>query len=189
MDGIAADARMVMQVDPTPIAGVYVLSAPAHHDDRGWFQRSYCQSSLMAAGLRFAPRQSSLSHNPQQHTLRGLHWQAGADSEQKIVRALVGVIWDLALDLRKDSPTYRRYFALELAAGLQGRALFVPRGVAHGFITLTPDCLVSYQVDRDYAPDAARGVRWDDAAFGIDWPVPPALIGARDAQWPDYSDD
>jgi dTDP-4-dehydrorhamnose 3,5-epimerase len=186
MDGSAADAIMVMQVTPTAIGGVFTLTAPAHHDDRGWFQRGFCQSSLAAAGISFAPRQTSLSHNPVQHTLRGLHWQQGDDAECKIVRCLTGAIWDVAVDLRRNSPTYLHHIGLRLDSGAQGSALLIPRGVAHGFITLTPDALVSYMVDQDYAAQSASGARWDDPAFGIAWPATPAVIGARDQNWPDY---
>ena len=176
-----------MQIHPTPLAGVYEIAFPAHADARGSFRRSWCADSFAAAGIRFTPVQASQSRNSARHTLRGMHWQAAPQGEQKLVRVSAGMIFDVALDLRPESPTFRRWHAVELDAEA-GRAFFLPRGVAHGFLTLTPGAVVDYLIDAPHAPEAARGVRWNDPAFGILWPAAPAVISDRDAQWPDFSD-
>lgn len=174
-----------MQLHPTPLPQVVRVESPAHTDIRGSFRRSWCADSFAAAGLDFVPRQASLSTNPHRHTLRGMHWQAAPAAEQKLVRCVAGAVWDVALDLRPDSPTFRRWHAEDLSAE-NGRALFLPRGVAHGFLSLTADAVVEYLIDAPFTPEAARGARWNDPAFGIDWPAQPALISDRDRDWPDF---
>lgn len=176
-----------MQIDPTPIAGVFVISAPAAQDMRGSFRRLWCRDSFARAGIMFSPVQSSLSFNHLRHTLRGLHWQAAPHAEQKLVRCIDGAVWDVAVDLRPDQPTYRHWHAERLDAS-EGRALFLPRGVAHGFLTLTDAAAVEYLIDHVHSPDSACGARWDDPAFGVDWPAAPAIISDRDLSWPDHAD-
>lgn len=178
-----------MQIKATPLGGVFRVSSAAHADARGHFARTWCASSFAGAGIDFTPLQSSLSYNTCAHTLRGMHWQAGDAAEQKLVRCVGGRIWDVALDLRAGSPTYLQWFGAYLSADLQGDeagALFLPRGVAHGFISLQAESVVEYLIDAPYDAQAARGVRWDDAAFGIAWPTRPVVISGRDAGWPDY---
>lgn len=175
-----------MRFAPTGIAGVVRVEAEPHADDRGLFARLHCPEEFAAAGFPFAPAQTSLSRNPTAGTLRGLHYQAAPHAEAKLVRVTRGRVFDVAVDLRPDSPTYRRWTAAELsAANLQG--LFVPEGVAHGFLTLEPDSDVLYQIAPGYRPGHETGVRWDDPAFAIDWPAPPRLISPRDAAYPDYA--
>ena len=174
-----------MRISPTALPQVMVVESPAHRDARGAFQRLWCADEFAAAGLDFIPHQASLSTNIAAHTLRGMHWQADPFGEQKLVSCVAGRVWDVALDLRPDSPAYLRWHAEELSAET-GRALFIPRGVAHGFLTLTPGAAVAYLIDSPHAPDAARGARWNDPAFGIDWPHAPAVISARDRDWPDH---
>lgn len=176
-----------MQIQPTPIAGVFEIESPAHTDTRGSFRRTWCAETFSAVGISFTPVQASQSRNTARHTLRGMHWQAAPQAEQKLVRVSAGAIFDVALDLRPGSPTFRRWHAMELDAAA-GKALFLPRGVAHGFLTLTEDAVVDYLIDAPHAPDAARGVCWNDPAFGILWPAAPAMISDRDAHWPDFSD-
>lgn len=115
-----------------------------------------------------------------------MHWQDGPHAEQKMVRCVAGAVWDVALDLRPDSPTYLRWHGEELSSE-KGNALFLPRGVAHGFLTLTPGAVVEYLIDTPHAPEAARGARWNDPAFAITWPHPPAVISDRDRDWPDHA--
>lgn len=177
-----------MELHPTPLPAVWRIESPAHQDRRGSFRRSWCAESFARAGLTFVPQQASLSTNLAPHTLRGMHWQAEPHGEQKLVRCVAGQIWDVALDLRPDSPTYLRWHAESLSAE-NGTALFLPRGVAHGFLTLTPDAVVEYLIDTPFAADAARGARWNDPAFAIGWPHPPAVISDRDRDWPDYAHD
>jgi dTDP-4-dehydrorhamnose 3,5-epimerase len=165
-----------MRFDPTPIAGVFAVSAEPHRDARGSFRRLWCRESFSRAGLEFLPVQSSLSTNHRRQTLRGLHWQAPPHEEQ---------VWDVAVDLRPDQPTYLHWHAERLDA--EGdRALFLPRGVAHGFLTLTDGAEVEYLIDTAHAPDGARGARWNDPAFAITWPSEPAVISDKDRSWPDH---
>lgn len=176
-----------MRLIPTPIPGVLQIESPEHTDERGGFRRAWCAASFAAAGVSFAPVQASLSTNPRALTLRGLHWQAGPHGETKLVRCVAGAIWDVAVDLRPDSPTFRVWHAARLDAA-SGLALLLPPGVAHGFLSLTDGAVVSYMIDTPHHPGAARGARWDDPALGIDWPAPPQVISDRDRTWPDLSD-
>lgn len=176
-----------MRLHLTRLPMVFEVESFAHEDARGSFRRSWCADSFARARIDFAPRQASLSANFAPHTLRGMHWQEGPHAEQKLVRCVAGAVWDVALDLRPDSPTYLRWHAEELSAE-KGNALFLPRGVAHGFLSLTADAVVEYLIDTPHAPEAARGARWNDPAFAIDWPHPPSVISDRDRDWPDFRD-
>ena len=172
-----------MRFTPTEIAGVVRVDAAPHRDDRGLFARIHCPEEFAAAGIPFAPAQNSLSRNPHLHTLRGLHYQPAPYAETKLVRVTRGRVFDVAVDLRPDSPTYRRWAGAELSAeNLAG--LFIPEGVAHGFLTLEPDTDVVYQIAPIFRPGHAAGVRWDDPAFGIAWPAAPALMSPADAAYP-----
>ncbi|HEY0650534.1 dTDP-4-dehydrorhamnose 3,5-epimerase [Phenylobacterium sp.] len=174
-----------MRFVPTGIAGVVRVEAEPQADDRGLFARLHCPEEFAAAGIPFAPVQTSVSRNPIGGTLRGLHYQAAPHAETKMVRVTRGRVFDVAVDLRADSPTHRRWTAAELSAeNLVG--LFIPEGVAHGFLTLEPDSDVLYQIAPGYRPGYEAGVRWDDPAFAIDWPARPQLISPRDAGYPDY---
>lgn len=170
----------------TPIAGVYVVQSEKAADARGYFTRLYCQKTFAAEKINFIPQQNSLSHNTKAGTLRGMHFQKKPADEQKLVTCLHGKIYDVVVDLRKDSPTYKKWFCAELSAE-NGLGLFIPRGLAHGFLALEDDSDVLYQIDGVYDVAAASGVRWDDPAFGIKWPRQPAVINDRDKAWPDYA--
>ena len=174
-----------MRFTPTEIAGVVRVEAEPHRDDRGLFARLHCPDEFAAAGIPFAPAQTSVSRNPHVHTLRGLHYQPAPNAETKLVRAVRGRVFDVAVDLRPASPTYRRWTAVELSAE-NLLALFIPEGVAHGFLTLEPDTDVIYQIAPAFRPGHEAGVRWDDPAFAIQWPAAPALISPRDAAYPDH---
>jgi dTDP-4-dehydrorhamnose 3,5-epimerase len=174
-----------MRFNLTRLPMVFEVESPAHADDRGSFRRTWCADMFAAARIDFAPRQASLSTNIAAHTLRGMHWQADPHGEQKLVRCVAGRVWDVALDLRPGSPGFLRWHGQELSAD-EGNALFLPCGVAHGFLTLTPGAVVEYLIDTPHAPDAARGARWNDPAFAIAWPAPPAVISDRDRNWPDF---
>lgn len=169
-----------MRIRPTRISGVAVLDYEVHADARGGFARTFCIDELAAAGLPFTVVQANLSTNIARHTLRGMHYQAPPHGEPKIVACTCGRILDVAVDMRPDSPTYRRWEAIELAPEL-GRALHIGEGMAHGFLTLEPDSHVTYLMGAPYVPGAARGLRWDDPAIGIDWPAAPEVISERDA--------
>ncbi|MET0271928.1 MAG: dTDP-4-dehydrorhamnose 3,5-epimerase family protein [Phenylobacterium sp.] len=174
-----------MRFAPTRIAGVVVVDIDAHADERGAFARLHCPDEFAAAGHPFVPAQTSLSRNPAAGTLRGLHHQPAPHAETKLVRAVRGRIFDVALDLRPDSATWRQWTAAELSAE-NGRALLIPPGVAHGFLTLEPDTDVLYQISPRFEPGHEAGVRWNDPAFGIQWPTAPALLSPRDASYPDH---
>ena len=174
-----------MRFAETAIPGVVLVDVEPHEDERGAFARLHCPEAFAAAGHPFAPVQTSLSRNPRAGTLRGLHYQPAPHAQVKLVRAVRGRIFDVALDLRPDSPTYRRWASAELSAD-NARALLIPDGVAHGFITLEPDTDVLYQISPAFQPGHEAGVRWDDPAFAIAWPAKPALISARDSGYPDH---
>jgi dTDP-4-dehydrorhamnose 3,5-epimerase len=174
-----------MRFTATAIAGVVVVDLEPRSDERGAFARLHCPQEFAAAGHPFAPVQTSLSRNPTMGALRGLHYQPAPHAEVKLVRCVRGRIYDVAVDLRPDSPTHRQWTAAELSAET-GRALLVPQGVAHGFLTLEADSDVIYQISPAYEPGHEAGVRWNDPAFAIAWPAVPALISPRDASYRDY---
>lgn len=177
-----------MRFSAAPIAGVVMVDIEPRTDQRGAFARLHCPDEFSAAGHPFEPVQTSLSRNPQAGTLRGLHYQPAPHAEVKLVRCVRGRIFDVAVDLRPGSPTHRRWTAAELSAE-NGRALLVPEGVAHGFLTLEPDSDVLYQIAPGHQPGHEAGVRWDDPAFAIAWPAAPRLISPRDAAYADYGAD
>jgi dTDP-4-dehydrorhamnose 3,5-epimerase len=171
--------------DETPLPGAWVVRLEAHHDERGYFARTFAADEFERRGLDPDVVQCSVSFNPRRGTLRGMHYQASPHGECKLIRCTRGRVYDVLVDVRPDSPAYRRWFGLELAA--EGRAMvYVPVGVAHGLLTLEDDSEVSYQISAPYVPEAARGVRWDDPAFGIDWPGAVEVISERDRTYPDF---
>lgn len=167
------------------IPGVFLVEIEPVADDRGFFARLQCPEAFARQGIEFTPAQTSLSRNTAEATLRGMHFQAHPMAETKLVRVVRGAAFDVVVDLRPESPTFRRWAGYELSAD-NGRAVFIPEGIAHGFLTLTPDTDVLYQIAPAYAPGHDRGVRWDDPAFAIDWPRRPAVISRRDADYPDF---
>ena len=176
-----------MKFREAAIPGVHLVEIEPASDDRGFFARLQCPEEFARAGLDFVPAQTSLSRNTAAGTLRGMHYQAPPMAETKLVRVVRGRALDVVIDLRPDSPTYRRWEGFELSAD-GGRAVFIPEGIAHGFLTLEPDTDVLYQIAPAYTPGHDRGVRWNDPAFGIAWPTAPSVISARDAGYPDYRD-
>ena len=169
----------------TPLPGAAVVDLERREDERGFFARSFCQREFEAQGLETTVAQCNVSFNRRRGTLRGMHWQAAPHGEAKLVRVTRGALWDVIVDLRPESATYCRWFGVELTAE-NHRALYIPRGFAHGFQTLVDDVEVFYQMSTSYVPDAQRGVRWDDPAFGIEWPILPPFLSERDATYPDY---
>ena len=169
----------------TSVQGAWVVEAERRADERGFFARTWDTEEFAQSGLSGRLVQCSLSFNTRRGTLRGMHYQAPPHEEAKLVRCTAGAIFDVALDLRPGSATFRRWFGVELSA--QNRlALYVPEGCAHGFVTLTDDSEVLYQISEFYEPAAARGVRWDDPAFGIEWPAEVLVINERDRTYPDF---
>lgn len=174
-----------MKLTATAIPGVTVVEVSPHADDRGLFARTYDAALFAEAGLPTHWPQCNTSWNPKRGTLRGMHYQAEPRPEPKLVRCTRGRVFDVAVDLRPDSPTFKAWVGVELSADTRA-ALYIPPGCAHGFLTLEDGCEVFYQMGESYVPELARGVRWDDPAFAIAWPTRPLLIGARDAAYPDF---
>jgi dTDP-4-dehydrorhamnose 3,5-epimerase len=173
---------------PARLAGLVLIDLERHEDDRGWFARSWCAREFAAHGLDPRLAQVSLSFNRHRGTLRGLHYQRPPHAEAKLVRCIRGVLWDVAVDLRPGSPTRGEWQAFELTAANE-RALYIPEGFAHGFQTLAPDTEVLYLISAFHAPEAAAGLRYDDPAFAIPWPLPVASISPRDIAWPAWCAD
>jgi len=169
----------------TGLAGAFLLDVERHGDERGFFARSWCHDEFAAHGLNPRLVQCSISRNRMKGTLRGLHYQSAPCAEAKLIRCTMGAIYDAIVDLRPGSPTRGRYFGAVLTAD-NHRALYVPEGFAHGFLTLAVDSEVLYQMSEYYHPEAAGGVRWNDPAFGIAWPDRPVVISDRDASYPDF---
>lgn len=168
---------------PLPIPGAFAIATPRAADERGWFARSWSSKALAAHGLNSVMAESSVSHNHRAGTLRGLHYQAPPAEEAKLVTCLRGRMWDVIVDVRSDSATFRTWHAEELDGDV-GLAVYVPEGVAHGFLTLTDDVTVLYQISTPYAPQFSRGIRWDDPHLAIGWPFLPVVISANDRELP-----
>lgn len=169
----------------TPIHGAYVVEIERNADDRGFFARTFCTDEFAAAGLTSTFLQFSVSYNVKVGTLRGMHYQVDPHGEVKLVRCTAGEVFDAIVDLRPKSPSYLKWFGINLSARARN-ALYIPTGVAHGFITLADDTELFYMIDRRFVPEAARGARWDDPTFAIDWPCRPSVISDRDATYGAY---
>ena len=170
----------------TELPGAFVVETEPIEDERGWFARIHDESELEQRGLASRFVQSSIAFNKEWGTLRGLHYQAAPHAEAKLVRCIRGAVYDVIVDLRPGSSTFKRWFAVELSAA-GGELLYVPEGVAHGYLTLEDETETLYLISATYAPEAARGVRWDDPAFGIEWPHDPRVMSEKDKAWPDFS--
>ena len=170
---------------PAPIADAWLIDLEPQTDARGFFVRMYCEREFSAHGLNTRWAQTNHSYSKKPGTLRGMHYQCGRFAETKMVRCLSGAVHDVIIDLRPSSPTCRRWFGVDLEAS-RSAWLYVPKGFAHGFLTLTPDVEMAYMVSEYYAPEAQRGVRYDDPHFGIAWPRKVEVISPRDESWPDF---
>lgn len=175
-----------MDFHATALPGVMRVEPRPHGDDRGLFARLYCPREFADAGIDFTPSQVNLSTNTHARTLRGLHFQNPPHAEAKLVRVVRGRAWDVAVDLRP-GPTFGRWTALELSAGRMN-ALFLPEGIAHGFLTLEPETHILYQMGRNFVPGQSDGLCWDDPGLGIDWPAAPEIIADKDRKWPRLAD-
>ena len=169
----------------TEIPGAYVLEQQQHQDARGHFARLWCRQDFESHGLKSNFVQGSVSHNRYRGTLRGMHYQRTPHSESKLVQVTRGAIYDVIIDLRADSPTYKAWFGLELTSD-KGTMLYIPDGCAHGFVTLSDNTDVHYQMTDFFYPESAAGVRWNDPSFSIRWPLEPVVINERDNQYEDY---
>jgi len=169
----------------TPLKGAYVIDPERLADERGFFARTWCRQEFEAHGLDSGLVQCSISFNHKRGTLRGMHYQVAPQAEAKLVRCTAGAIHDVVVDLRRESSTFCGWFAAELSAD-NHKMLYIPEGFAHGFLTLTDNTEVFYQISEYYVPESARGVRWDDPAFAISWPAYPIVISQRDSSYPDF---
>ena len=169
----------------TPLEKAYIIEIEAMADERGFFARSWCAQEFSLHGLNPNVAQCSVSFNARRGTLRGMHYQNEPHPEAKLVRCSSGAIYDVVLDLRPASPSYCKWFAVELTAANR-KMLYVPEGMAHGFQTLADDTEVFYQISESYRPECARGVRWDDPRFGIEWPIRDPIISQRDRTFADH---
>jgi dTDP-4-dehydrorhamnose 3,5-epimerase len=172
----------------TKLKGAYIIDVKRLEDERGFFGRSYCQNELQALGLNTNVVQANVSYNKLKGTLRGMHMQLGPHEESKLVRCTRGSIYDVIIDMRKDSETFLQWTGVELTADSY-RMLYVPEGFAHGFITLEDNTDVTYQVTQFYTPGAEKGYRWDDPAFNIKWPIEPVIISPKDKMHPLFEKD
>ncbi len=181
-----------MRLLETEVVGVFEIEASPHDDERGAFARLYCPDEFAAAGPKrgaeaaaFRPVQVNSSRNTHAGTLRGMHYQNSPHSEAKLVHVTRGAIFDVAIDLRPESPSYRRWAGRRLDAGAMN-ALFIPEGCAHGFLTLEDETDVLYHMGRMFEPGHGQGFRWDDPAFGVVWPEAPKVMSERDRTYPDF---
>ncbi len=173
-----------MRFNKTPLDGAYTIDLEKRGDDRGFFARLFCEKEFSAAGLETRFVQINNSSSATRGTLRGMHFQLPPAAEVKVVRCIKGALYDVIVDLRPDSPTFMRWFGAELSAENR-RMMYVPRGFAHGFITLADDTEAFYLVSAFYAPECERGLRFDDPAVGIEWPLSPTEMSEKDKSWPD----
>jgi dTDP-4-dehydrorhamnose 3,5-epimerase len=173
---------------PTELPGVFVVDLEPVEDERGFFARSWCHREAARHGIQVEWVQCNVSYNRARGTLRGMHYQAAPHGEAKLVRCTRGAIHDVVIDLRPDSPSFRRHVSVELSAE-NHRALFIPAAtVAHGFLSLAEDSEVFYQMSAYYSPEGARGVRWNDPVFGVKWPEAVRVVSARDAGYADFTE-
>jgi dTDP-4-dehydrorhamnose 3,5-epimerase len=169
----------------TTLAGLVLIELEPAEDDRGFFARTFCAETFRRHGLDPQVAQASTAFSARRGTLRGMHYQREPHAETKLVRCTSGAVYDVAIDLRPASPTFRQWYGIELTRRNR-RMLYIPGGFAHGYLTLEDDSEISYQMSTPYKADAAAGVRWDDAAFAIRWPQPVTTIHDRDRTYPDF---
>ena len=169
----------------TAIPGAFLISLNRSEDERGFFARTFCRSEFAEHGLNPDLEQCSISFNKQKGTLRGMHFQKSPYEETKVVRCTMGALFDVIIDLRPDSPTVKQWLSFELNAENRSM-LYIPRGLAHGFLTLEDNTEVLYQMSDRYVPESAAGVRWNDRAFGIQWPDTPQVISVKDREYADF---
>jgi dTDP-4-dehydrorhamnose 3,5-epimerase len=176
-----------MRFDETTLPGVWIVELDRLSDDRGWFARTFDREEFRERGMNPEVVQCNTSYNTRRNTIRGMHYQAHPHGESKLVRCIAGAVYDVAVDLRPQSPTYGRWCAAELTAENR-RALYIPAGLAHGFQTLADHSEVLYLMGNAYVSEAARGVRFDDPAFAIQWPAAsgPPIVSERDRSYPDH---
>ncbi len=171
----------------TKLRGAFLIGLEEQEDERGFFARSFCREEFAAHGLNPNVMQCNVSFNRRKGTLRGMHYQATPYQEAKLVRCTMGSLYDVCIDLRPASPTYKQHFAVVLSAG-ERNMLYIPEGCAHGFQTLEDDTEIFYQMSQVYSPESARGVRWNDPAFAIEWPAAERIMSEKDRTYPDFTE-
>lgn len=175
----------------TELKGVSIIELEPIEDDRGFFARSFCQKDFRRHGINMAIVQSNISYNKEKGTLRGMHYQSAPHEEAKLVSCMRGAIYDVIIDIRRNSSTYCRWVAVELSAtspqlAASHRMIYIPEGLAHGFLTLMDNTEVFYQMSEFHAPEYARGIRWNDPAFKIQWPADVQVISGKDRNYPNF---
>lgn len=175
-----------MRFEAISLDGAWLVHPEPMQDDRGFFVRTFCVNEFRDRGLETGFPQHSVSCSFRKGTVRGMHFQRSPHGEVKLVRCLSGSIWDVIIDIRPESPTFRQWRGFELSAD-NGLQLYIPKGFAHGFQTLSDDTRVNYLISEFYAPTAASGVRYNDPAFDVAWPLPVTTIAEKDLQWPDFT--
>ncbi len=175
-----------MKFEETPLAGAFVVDLEPRLDERGFFARAFCQNEFAEHGLRTTIAQANISWNASAGTLRGMHFQYPPAAETKFIRCTQGGLYDVIIDLRPESKTFGKHFGIELTAS-NHRALYVPERFGHGFITLADNTEATYQVGEFYTPGKEGGLRFDDPALGIDWPISPTVVSEKDANWADFA--
>ncbi len=172
-----------MRFIETDLKGAYIIELEPKEDERGFFARIFCQNEFKKNGIDFNIVQCNISYNKKKGTIRGMHYQVEPYEEAKLVICIKGAIYDVAIDLRENSPTYGQWVAVELSE--ENKKMFlIPKGFAHGFQTLTDNCEVLYLMSEFYSPEHSAGVRWDDPFFNIKWPLEPSVISEKDKNWP-----
>jgi len=175
-----------MQFHPTMLRDVWTVHLEPARDSRGFFARTFCVDEFAAHGLEANYPQHSISFSVNKGTLRGMHYQREPHSEVKLVRCVQGAIWDVIIDIRPHSPTYRQWEGFELSSANRYQ-LYIPKGFAHGFQTLSDDVEVNYLISAPYSPQSSFGIRHDDPSFKIHWPLPVTEISSKDLHWPDFN--
>jgi len=171
----------------TKLRGAFIIEPQRLEDERGFFARTWCAREFEEHGLSTRLAQCSIAFNKQAGTLRGMHYQAAPHLEAKLVRCTAGAIYDVLIDLRPDSPTFKQHLPVVLTAENR-KMIYVPEDFAHGLLTLEDDTEVLYQISEFYAPEYARGVRYNDPAFAIEWPIEVRVISERDRNYPDFAE-
>jgi dTDP-4-dehydrorhamnose 3,5-epimerase len=177
-----------MHYQETNVDGVLLITPDHFDDDRGFFERTWALDEFEARGLETRVVQRNRAYNRAAGTLRGMHFQHAPHAEVKVVSCLSGAVYDVAMDMRPESPTFGQWFGAELRQH-NAAILYVPRGCAHGYLTLEPDSTVEYLITEFYRPEAAGGIRWNDAFFNVRWPAEPLVMNERDRTWPDFTTD
>lgn len=174
-----------MKFTETKLKGAFIVEIEKLTDDRGFFARAWCRKEFEAHGLTSAVVQANVSFNRKRGTLRGMHYQIAPFQESKLIRCTRGAIYDVIIDLRPESPTYKKWIGVELTAD-NYTLFFVPEDFAHGFITLMDDTEITYQVSQFYTPGSEKGIRFNDPTFNIQWPLEVSVISDKDSNWPDF---